>query len=60
VLIDRAGLAITATLITIGAAYARRDVNVKETVLLAVGLALFTVGIFVYALAQPLPAWWGR
>jgi hypothetical protein len=59
-LIDRVGLAITATLITIGAAYARREVNVKETVLLAVGLALFTVGIFVYALAQPLPAWWGR
>jgi hypothetical protein len=59
-LIDRAGLAITATLITIGAAYARREVNVKETVLLAAGLALFTVGIFVYALAQPLPAWWGR
>jgi hypothetical protein len=59
-LIDQVGLAITATLITIGAAYARRDVNVKETVLLAVGLALFTVGIFVYALAQPLPAWWGR
>jgi hypothetical protein len=59
-LIDRVGLAITATLITIGAAYARREVNVKETVLLAAGLALFTVGIFVYALAQPLPAWWGR
>ena len=59
-LIDRVGLAITATLITIGAAYARREVNIKETVLLAAGLALFTVGIFVYALAQPLPAWWGR
>ena len=59
-LIDQVGLAITATLITIGAAYARRDVNVKETVLLAAGLALFTVGIFVYALGQPLPAWWGR
>ena len=59
-LIDRVGLAITATLITIGAAYARREVNVKETLLLAAGLALFAVGIFVYALAQPLPAWWGR
>jgi TctA family transporter len=28
--------------------------------LLAAGLALFTVGVFVYALTQPLPAWWGR
>ena len=34
--------------------------NLKETLLLAVGLALFAVGVFVYALKQPLPAWWGR
>jgi hypothetical protein len=46
--------------LTIGAAYARRDVNLPETLLLAAGLALFTVGIFAYALKQPLPAWWGR
>ena len=59
-LIDRIGLALTAAVLTIGAAYARRDVNLTETLLLAVGLALFTVGIFVYALTQPLPAWWGR
>ena len=59
-LIDRIGLALTAAVLTIGAAYARRDVNFTETLLLAVGLALFTVGIFVYALTQPLPAWWGR
>jgi putative tricarboxylic transport membrane protein len=59
-LIDRIGLALTAAVLTIGAAYARRDVNLIETLLLAVGLALFTVGIFVYALTQPLPAWWGR
>jgi hypothetical protein len=60
VLIDRIGLALTAAVLTVGAAYARRDVNLKETLLLAVGLALFTVGVFVYALTQPLPAWWGR
>ena len=59
-LIDRIGLALTAAVLTVGAAYARRDVNLTETLLLAVGLALFTVGIFVYALTQPLPAWWGR
>jgi hypothetical protein len=60
VLIDRIGLALTAAVLTVGAAYARRDVNLKETLLLAAGLALFTVGVFVYALTQPLPAWWGR
>jgi hypothetical protein len=60
VLIDRIGLALTAVALTVGAAYARRDVNLKETLLLAAGLALFTVGVFVYALTQPLPAWWGR
>jgi hypothetical protein len=59
-LIDRIGLALTAALLTIGAAYAQRKVNLKETLLLAVGLALFAVGVFVYALSQPLPAWWGR
>ena len=59
-LIDRIGLALTAALLTIGAAYAQRKVNLKETLLLAIGLALFAVGVFVYALSQPLPAWWGR
>jgi hypothetical protein len=59
-LIDWVGLAITAAALTIGAAYARRDVNLVETLLLAVCLSLFTVGIFVYALKQPLPPWWGR
>jgi hypothetical protein len=60
VLIERIGLALTAALLTIGAAYARRDVNLKETLLLAAGLSLFAVAVFVYALSQPLPAWWGR
>jgi hypothetical protein len=60
ILIDRVGLALTTALLTIGAAFARRQVNWKETLLLAVGLALFAVGVFVYGLSQPLPAWWGR
>jgi hypothetical protein len=59
-IIDYAGLAITTVALTIIAAYARRDVNLRETVLLGAGLALFTIGVFVYALNQPLPAWWGR
>jgi hypothetical protein len=60
VLIDRIGLALTTAFLTIGAAYARRQVDLKETLFLAGGLALFAVGVFVYGLSQPLPAWWGR
>jgi hypothetical protein len=59
-IIDQVGLAITTVALTIVAAYARRDVNVLEALVLGVGLALFTIGVFVYALSQPLPAWWGR
>lgn len=59
-LIEQIGLAITAAGLAIFAAYARRDVNFKETILLAVGLSLFAVAVFGYALGQPLPIWWGR
>ena len=50
----------TAVLLTVLAAYARRDVSLGEALLLGVGLAAFTVIVFVYGLSQPLPAWWGR
>jgi hypothetical protein len=59
-LIDKVGLAITAALLTVLAAFARRDVNLIETILLAACLALFAVVLFVYALSQPFGAWWGR
>jgi hypothetical protein len=61
-LIDKLGLALTAALLTVLAAFARRwrEVSLVETALLAAGLALFSVGLFVYALSQPFPAWWGR
>lgn len=59
-LINAAGLAITAVLLTILAAFARRDVNLTEAISLGIGLAIFAVAVFVYALSQPLPAWWGR
>ena len=59
-LIERIGLALTAILLTIFAAYARPEVKLSETILLGVGLALFTVVVFVYVLGQALPAWWGR
>jgi len=59
-LIDRAGLAITAVLLTVLAAFARRDVNLVEAILLGVCLAIFAVVVFVYGLSQPFSAWWGR
>jgi hypothetical protein len=59
-LIDRIGLALTAALLTVLAAFARRDVNLWETLLLAAGLAVFSVALFVYGLSQPFPAWWAR
>jgi hypothetical protein len=46
--------------LTLVAAYARRNVNLKETFILGAGLAIFCIVVFVYALGQPLPAWWGR
>jgi hypothetical protein len=59
-LIEAIGLALTAVLLTIFAAYARPEVKLGETILLGAGLAAFTVAVFVYLLGQPLPAWWGR
>ncbi len=59
-LIESIGLALTAILLTIFAAYARPEVKLRETILLGVGLAVFTVLVFVYVLGQALPAWWGR
>lgn len=59
-LIDYVGLAITTVALTVIAAYARREVNLTETLILGAGLALFTIAVFVYGLNQPLPAWWGR
>ena len=60
VLIETVGLALTAVLLTLFAAFARRDVKLSETLLLGAGLAIFAVTVFVYVLGQPLPAWWGR
>ena len=60
VMIEAIGLALTAILLTILAAYARPEVKLGETMLLGIGLALFTVVVFVYVLGQALPAWWGR
>jgi hypothetical protein len=55
-----AGLALTALVLTFVAAFARPGAKPLETLLLGVGLAAFVVLVFVYALHQPLPVWWGR
>jgi hypothetical protein len=54
------GLAITGVVMTLIAAFARRQVNLFESLLLGIGLSIGCVIIFVYALGQPLPAWWGE
>jgi hypothetical protein len=59
-LIESVGLALTAVLLTLFAAFARPEVRIGETLILGAGLALFTVVVFVYLLGQALPAWWGR
>ena len=58
-LLELAGLAVTAIVLTVVAAYARRSVNLKETLLLAVGLSAFCCAVFIFGLNQPLPlGWW--
>ena len=59
VIVQTAGLAITAALLTVLAAYAQPGVRLRETAIFAVVLSVFIVVIFVYALGQPLPIWWG-
>ena len=58
-LIAPAGAVIASMLLVILAAYARRNVNLLETIVLAVSVSAFVVIIFVYALGQPMPVWWG-
>jgi hypothetical protein len=58
-LIKAAGLVVTGTVITILAAYAQTKVRIRETVIFALALTIFITAVFVYALGQPLPVWWG-
>jgi hypothetical protein len=53
------GLALSAILLTFIAALARKDIRWRETAALAVVLAAFSVGLFIYGLGQAMPAWWG-
>jgi hypothetical protein len=59
-LMSYVGLAITGVVMTLIAAFARRNFNLFESLALGIGLSIACVLIFVYGLGQPLPAWWGE
>jgi hypothetical protein len=54
------GLVLTSIAVAVISSYARRDVKLPEVLLLGLGMGIFSVVVFIYALGQPLPAWWGR
>jgi hypothetical protein len=59
-LIERLGVAITAAALVLVASYARRQSSMKEVIPLAIAMSIFVIGVFVYALGQPLPVLWSR
>jgi hypothetical protein len=57
IVLPLAGLAITSVAVVMLAAFAAYDVRVGESVVLAVGVAVFAVALFVLALGLPIPIW---
>ena len=57
VLLEPLGLVIALVVVTLVAALASRESRPVEVSLLALVLAAFSVGVFVYALRLPLPVW---
>jgi hypothetical protein len=57
VALPRVGLAITSVAVVIVAGYAAYDVRVRENAVLAIGIAIFAVSLFVLALGLPIPIW---
>jgi hypothetical protein len=55
--IERLGLVVSLIVATVVTALASGESRRLEVALLAVVLAVFSVGIFVYALRLPLPIW---
>lgn len=56
-LVPKLGLAISLTLVTLGSAFANREVRPLEAVALSVFVAALSVLIFVYGLRMQLPVW---
>jgi hypothetical protein len=59
-LIERLGVAITAAALVLVASYARPNASLKESLPLAIAMSVFVIGVFVYALGQPLPVLWSH
>lgn len=55
--LPRLGLALTSFLVVLVAGLASRDVRLGETVVVALALAAFAVGLFVHLLGLPLAVW---
>jgi hypothetical protein len=51
------GLLISTVLVVLITAAGGHEFRWRETVLLAVALAVFSLGVFVYALGLPFPLW---
>jgi lysylphosphatidylglycerol synthetase-like protein (DUF2156 family) len=58
-LIETAGLLAATFAVVVLSAVASGEASWKETIGLAVFLAIFCVAVFVYALKQPIPVLWG-
>jgi hypothetical protein len=52
-----AGLALTSVAVVLCAGFAAYDVRLRENALLALGLAAFSVALFVLVLGLPIPIW---
>ena len=59
-LIERAGVAITAAALILLASYARPGAKLGESLALAAAMVAFVIAVFVIALGQPLPLLWSR
>jgi hypothetical protein len=55
--IEPLGLVVSLAILVVLAAVAGPQSRLVETVALAVGLIVFSVGVFVYARGLPLPVW---
>ncbi len=58
--IEQVGLVVASLAAMLIAPYARAGANFRESLLLSIGLTVFAVVVFVWALGQPLPVWGGR
>ena len=54
------GLALSLFFMTMIAVQSRSDTRQLEMILLAVGMSIGAVVVFVYVLGQAMPPWWGR